>query len=80
MSATSRESAEWIASALNFFLLASLIGGGFILKRKLQNSKAFQQMMDPTQGIMGKKKFEAIKPENITTKFEDVAGMHEAKS
>ena len=37
-------------------------------------------MMDPTQGMLGKKNFEPIKPENIETKFEDVAGMHEAKT
>jgi ATP-dependent Zn protease len=31
------------------------------------------------ESLFDKKKFEAVKPENIKISFKDVAGMHEAK-
>ena len=80
MNEENKEGVEILSRAINYLIIGALVGGLFYLRRKMKNSNAFNNMMDPTSSLLGKKKFEPIKPENIETKFEDVAGMHEAKS
>lgn len=64
------------ASLINYIFLGIVVGLTFTVAKKLKNVNLFGN----SDKILGTKKFEPIKPENIQTMFKDVAGMHEAKT
>ena len=57
-----------------------LIGIGVLFYRYFKGKAGGAMGGNPLDQMLGTKKFEPIKPENIKTYFKDVAGMHEAKS